>query len=758
MSETKIFAHCSYIGTTGYNQHSRDFFRELSKHYSLKVRNFTIGSSWDRYNETPHDKEPYINDTDKRLLVSQILWNNDNTRSDFPIYPDKSKEFFHNLNIVLCETDHHIFYDHYVGPKIAYNVWESTLQPQHFFDKLKEFDQLWVPSEWQRQCSIQQGYHPDKIKVIPEGIDPDIFYPEKVNCDLTSDGRFKFFLAGRWDYRKSTKEIIETFLNTFSNDEPVDLIVSIDNPFSNDGFKTTEERLEHFSLNDPRIKVLHFPSREEYIKLLKSCHVFLSCARSEGWNLPLLEAMACGTPSIYSECSGQMQFATGNGIPVKVLHESPVSANTYNHFNTPVGNYYEPDFSELKSVMRDVYSHWETYKDRAVSESVTIRKDFSWSNVTLKAKTIIDEFMVELRKKPIQNEIKVTYLDGPRVEIIGQDPQEYFIEFINSKTNEVKFSTTISNGMWCACSIKYFVEWEIRVNGEIIDKFNPTGKTILISLESSSLGDTIGWVPYAVEFQKKHNCKVLLSTFRNFLFEKLSYYSGIQFVKPGESHMCYAVYRIGWYKKDGLWNDKNRNPNQVNLIPLQQAATDILGLNFFELNYGLHIENYERSHKKRYVVFGPQATAGCKEWSFENWCELAQMIKSKGYDIFVVSQKEYKIPETFNFKNKSLQEVMTLLVHADKFIGLGSGLSWINWALGKHTYMINGFAKPGHEFTSNTTRIYNDNTCVFCWNDEVFTFDPSDWDWCPVYKGTKKQHICQRSITPKQVFEKLGLD
>jgi len=53
MSETKIFAHCSYIGTTGYNQHSRDFFRELSKHYSLKVRNFTIGSSWDRYNETP---------------------------------------------------------------------------------------------------------------------------------------------------------------------------------------------------------------------------------------------------------------------------------------------------------------------------------------------------------------------------------------------------------------------------------------------------------------------------------------------------------------------------------------------------------------------------------------------------------------------------------------------------------------------------------------------------------------------------------
>ena len=166
-------------GNTGYNQHSRDFFRELSNYYSLKVRNFTIGSSWNGFNETPHNGEPYLNDTDKQLLFSQILWNNDGSRSDYPIYPNETKNFFHNLNIVLCETDHHIFYDRYIGPKIAYNVWESTLQPQHFFDKLKEFDQLWVPSEWQRQCSINQGYDPDKVKVVPEGIDPSVFFPRK---------------------------------------------------------------------------------------------------------------------------------------------------------------------------------------------------------------------------------------------------------------------------------------------------------------------------------------------------------------------------------------------------------------------------------------------------------------------------------------------------------------------------------------------------------------------------------------------------
>jgi len=71
--------------------------------------------------------------------------------------------------------------------------------------------------------------------------------------------------------------------------------------------------------------------------------------------------------------------------------------------------------------------------------------------------------------------------------------------------------------------------------------------------------------------------------------------------------------------------------------------------------------------------------------------------------------------------------------------------------------MINGFSKNGHEFSSNITRIFTPNVCVNCWNDEVFVFDAGDWDWCPIYKNTTKQHICQKSITPLQVFNILNL-
>ena len=42
MKIPKIFAHTSYIGTTGYNNHARDFFRELLNTFKIKVRNFTV--------------------------------------------------------------------------------------------------------------------------------------------------------------------------------------------------------------------------------------------------------------------------------------------------------------------------------------------------------------------------------------------------------------------------------------------------------------------------------------------------------------------------------------------------------------------------------------------------------------------------------------------------------------------------------------------------------------------------------------------
>jgi autotransporter strand-loop-strand O-heptosyltransferase len=751
---TKIFAHGSYIGNTGYNNHTREFFRHLSKHVEVKVRNFTIGDSWKGMSEEPHNGEIYFNDIDRKVLYQQVLWNTDKTRNNHKMYQDPSKEFTPDVNIVLCETNHHLFYDEYVGPKIAYNVWESTLQPEGYFNKLKEFDELWVPSKWQRDCTIKQGYDPKKIKVVPEGVDINVFFPEKKSHELTSDGRFKFFLAGRWDYRKSIKEIIETFLKTFDKDEPVDLIISVDNPFSGDGMKTTEERLNHYGLEDERIKVLHFPSRTDYINILKSCNSFVSCARSEGWNLPLIEAMACGIPSIYSNCSGQLEFAEGKGIPVNIIGEKPVDASTYSHFNDSVGNYYEPDFDDLSKKMREVVTNYNELKEIAVSQSEGIRKKFSWERVAEIGMETINEFLKNYKEPEDTNKVYITYLNGPKVEIKGNTSRSYFVEFIDGNGN-VRHSSNITNNMWTSCNVTYYVPWKIRVNNKVIEEFSLENKTVLISFESKSIGDTIAWAPYSIELMRQKNCKVILSTFHNEWFKGSKEYEDIIFVNPGQSINCDVIYKLGWFRDDKQgWRNFNLHPVQPNLIPLQKTASDILGLDFKEVNHGLNFKPNKRPFDSKYVVFGPQSTAGCKEWSFENWVVLTKMVRELGYEVVILSLKDYKIKDTISITTKDWDDIFNCLYHSEFFVGLSSGLSWVNWALNKQTVMIAGFTQDDHEFTTNVKRVSND-VCIKCWNDPVLVFDPGNWDWCPVYQKTERQHICQKSITPIQVFNEI---
>jgi len=374
-----VKVHTSFIGTTGYNSHAQNFFTQLDKLVPLRVRNFTIGKSWKGYNATPHDGEPYINDQIKNILVEQTLKNNDGSRSDLPIYNFNENDD-NDIHIVLNETDHHFFYDTklYDGYKIAYNVWETTLYPEHYFKKLLEYDELWLPTKWQRDCVVAQGYPKNKTFIVPEGVDINTFKPvERLHKD-----KFTFVYFGRWDYRKATTEVVRAFAEEFKDDDNVELILSADNPYAVDGLHSTEERLKHYGIDTKNIRIVHFPLREEYVVLMQQADVFLSCARSEGWNLPLIEAMACGTPAIYSNWGGQLEFAEGKGIPVNILGERPASDGEGLQFNRQAnGNYCEPDFDDLKLKMRLSKECYNSYKEKALEEANNIHENFNWEKV-----------------------------------------------------------------------------------------------------------------------------------------------------------------------------------------------------------------------------------------------------------------------------------------------------------------------------------------------------------------------------------------
>ena len=477
-----ILVHTSFIGDTGYNNHARSFFTALNKYHNVKVRNYTVGKTWKQFHETCHDTESYMTDEMREMLILQTLYNNDGGVSDYPLY-GYDGSFKPEIHIVLNDVNHRYFNENYEGYTIGYNVWETTEYPKDFFQKILKFDEFWVPSEWQKINLIKQGYPEHKIFVVPEGVDSETFKPiDKIK----EDKFFKFLLFGRWEYRKSTKEIIESFVKTFKETEPVKLIVSADNNFATDGLKTTEERLKKYKLKHKGIEVVHFPSREEYIDYLQNGNVFVSCARSEGWNLPLIEAMACGTPSIYSNWGAQLEFTKNKGIPINTLHEVPASTQD----SSFVGNYIEPDYNDLSSKMREVYEDYKVHKLRSVKESKIIIKDFSWDTIAKKVADRISEtklknkdyvFVTTGNEKymPVIEKLVKSLNEFSKAKIIVYgvecDVPFDYPNLIKKKINPPKYS---KHDRWywkqyaCIESIKENYENFIWIDGDVVVNYN----------------------------------------------------------------------------------------------------------------------------------------------------------------------------------------------------------------------------------------------------------------------------------------------
>lgn len=382
----KILAHTSFIGDTGYNNHARSFFCALNKYHTVKVRNLTVGKTWKGVSNTPHDDEPYITQEMKDMLILQTLTNSDGSRSDYPMYDYIHKEVFKaDVHIVLNDMNNYYFYDDYDGYKIGFCVYESTRYPDYFFNQLLKFDEMWVPTQWQFDSLAEQGYPIKKIHIVPEGVDTDVFKPlpkREINS------KFRFLYFGRWDYRKSTTEVLKTFGETFKDfTDKVELVCSVENQFPTDETRSTKDRIEKHRIHYDNMKFIDFVSREDYIKYLQEGDVFVSCARSEGWNLPLIEAMSCGTPAIYSNWGGQLQFAKNKGIPVKISHIRPANIGD----KEVGGEYCEPDFNDLAVQMKNVYENYEEYKKKAMVDAQLIHQEFNWDNVAKMACKILEK-------------------------------------------------------------------------------------------------------------------------------------------------------------------------------------------------------------------------------------------------------------------------------------------------------------------------------------------------------------------------------
>jgi len=346
-----------------------------------------------------------------------------------------------------------------------------------------------------------------------------------------------------------------------------------------------------------------------------------------------------------------------------------------------------------------------------------------------------------------------SFMKQAKVSIKGDSDKEYTVEFIDQDTDKVIFKSLIKTWHWAATNRSYYTRWLVRVSadGELVSEhyLDLAGKRVLMSLGSKSLGDTLAWFPYFEKFAQLHSCSVVVSTFWNSLFIKE--YPEIEFINPGDSvDSISAMYEIGCYDDD----DGNRHKEEWRKIPMQQIATDILGLDYEECRPRVVIPALERTQEREYVCISEHSTLGCKYWNRPGgWQVLVDEIKQMGLDVMVVSKEKTKLKHVRRCTGKPIEETIRNIHYAKAFIGVGSGLSWLAWALDVPVVMISGFSEMFCEFaeSAKVSRIINTEVCHGCFNDIEYPFDRGDWNWCP----RSGDFECTKSIEPKQVMEGL---
>ena len=315
---------------------------------------------------------------------------------------------------------------------------------------------------------------------------------------------------------------------------------------------------------------------------------------------------------------------------------------------------------------------------------------------------------------------------------------------------------------------RYYLRFAVEVfddAGMIFEHgYNATGEEILVQFPVGTLGDIMGWFPYAAKFQEKHQCRLTCAMSALLIPLFADAYPEIKFVthEQVKPEQFYASYCIGLFFDD---EDRVWQPCDFRLVGLHRTAGYILGVDPEEVPAKLGLPAEGPPIAEPYVVIAVQSTTQAKYWNNPNgWRDVVSFLRARGLRVICIDQKPVHggriiwnhIPHGAEDEtgDRSLAERVRWLRHAKAFIGLSSGLSWLAWSAGVPVVMISGFTHPINEFTTSY-RVINYHACNSCWNDVRHRFDHKDFLWCPRHANTPRQFECTRLITSAQVIATL---
>lgn len=355
------------------------------------------------------------------------------------------------------------------GAWVMIQPWEFGGIPQEWLVPMRDLvDEIWVPTHWVRDCYIKSGIPGEKVQVVPNGVDPDVFSPHGPKLRLKTDKTFRFLFLGGTIARKGIDVVLDAYLQAFSAEDDVCLVIKGQpgSVYQGSELDTLVQSIQNNRPDAPEIEYTNVALTEDEMgAIYRACDVLVHPYRGEGFGLPIAEAMSSGLPVIITRNGAARDFTDESFAYLISSERKPTRVDSFSP-TAPGFWLEEPNVAEVAAAMR------ASFLDRAdVQRRGILARDYAVKNVSWD---------------------KAAALAAKRIEVLSK------IQPVRFRPKKVGFvyRTDWSSGDWMEILISYISEFKPGEPVSLIfpigsvNKANGVDSAQAIELVASVLGQT----------------------------------------------------------------------------------------------------------------------------------------------------------------------------------------------------------------------------------------------------------------------------